>query len=152
MSASSSSRARRIAARVDCDVDIESKAGAWLDQAINTARTETGAATPRLTVVTSLRSAPALAVTRDTPMELELFVNQRVSARDAQRDVRHLELALADQRLQYEPGDALGIWVDNPTLAVRRVLELTGLDPAAPVTIDGATTASSGKAAQQRRR
>ena len=43
--------ARRIAARVDCDVDIESKAGAWLDQALNTARTETGGAAPRLTVV-----------------------------------------------------------------------------------------------------
>jgi sulfite reductase (NADPH) flavoprotein alpha-component len=131
--------ARRIAARVDCDVDIESKAGAWLDQAISTARIETGGAAPRLTVVTSLRPALALAVTRDTPLELELFVNQRVSARDAQRDVRHLELALADQRMQYEPGDALGVWVDNPTPAVQRVLELTGLDPAAPITIDGAT-------------
>jgi sulfite reductase (NADPH) flavoprotein alpha-component len=131
--------ARRIAARVDCDVDIESKAGAWLDQAISTARTETGGAAPRLTVVSSLRPAPAPAVTRDAPMELELFVNQRVSASDAQRDVRHLELALPDQRMQYEPGDALGVWVDNPQPAVQRVLELTGLDPASLVTIDGST-------------
>ncbi len=131
--------ARRIAARVDCDVDIESRAAAWLDQAISTARAETGGAAPRLTVVTSLRSAPAEAITRDSPMELELIVNQRVSARDAQRDIRHLELALPDQRMQYEPGDALGVWVDNPQVAVQRVLDLTGLDPAAPVTIDGTT-------------
>jgi sulfite reductase (NADPH) flavoprotein alpha-component len=131
--------ARRLAARVDCDVDIESRAGAWLDQAISTARTETGGAAPRLTVVTSLRPAPAPAVTRDSPIELELLVNQRVSARDAPRDVRHLELALPDQRMQYEPGDALGVWLDNPQLSVQRVLELTRLDPAAPVTIDAAT-------------
>jgi sulfite reductase (NADPH) flavoprotein alpha-component len=131
--------ARRLAARVDCDVDIEAKAGSWLEQAISTARAESGGAAPRLTVVSALRPAPAPVNSRESPMELELFVNQRVSARAADHDVRHLELALPDERMEYEPGDALGVWVDNPAQAVQRVIELAGLDPATAVTMDGAT-------------
>ncbi len=131
--------ARRLAARVDCDVDIEAKASGWLEQAISTARTEAGGAAPRLTVVTPLRAAPSPAITRDNPLEIEVFVNQRVSARHAGHDVRHLELALPEGRMEYEPGDALGIWVDNPARAVKRVLELCALDPSTLVTIDGAT-------------
>ncbi len=134
--------ARRLAARVDCDVDIEARAGSWLDQALVAARGETGAVAPRLSVVTPLRPAPAAApITRDNPVELELLANQRVSARNADIDVRHLELGLPEQRLEYEPGDALGLWVDNPAPVVERVLELTGLNPDIPVTIDGATHA-----------
>ena len=131
--------ARRLAARVDCDVDIEAKASSWLEGAISTARAETGGAAPRLTVVTPLRAAPAPTISRDNPIEVELFVNQRVSARHADHDVRHLELALPEGRMEYEPGDSLGIWVDNPAAAVKRVLELSGLDPSTPVTVDGAT-------------
>jgi len=48
--------------------------------------------------------------------------NQRITARDATRDVRHLELSLAGSGLEYEPGDALGVWHENPREIVDRVL------------------------------
>jgi sulfite reductase (NADPH) flavoprotein alpha-component len=131
--------ARRLAARADCDVDIEAKAASWLEQAISTARAETGGAAPRLTVVTPLRPAPAPPISRENPVEIEVFANQRISARDAERDVRHLELALPAGRMEYEPGDALGIWIDNPAAAVTRVIQLCGLDASTPVAVDGAT-------------
>ena len=131
--------ARRLAPRVDCDVDIEPKAGSWLEQALTSARAETGASAPRLSVVTPLRPAPLQLATRDHPVEVELVVNQRITARRAGRDVRHLALALPEQRFEYEPGDALGVWVDNPANAVERTLELAHLDPAIAVTVDGIT-------------
>ncbi len=130
--------ARRLAARADCDVDIETKAASWLEQAISTARAETGGVAPRLTVVSPLRAAPAPPISRENPVEIEVFANQRISARDAERDVRHLELALPAGRMEYEPGDALGVWVDNPAAAVMRVIELCGLDASTPVAVDGA--------------
>jgi sulfite reductase (NADPH) flavoprotein alpha-component len=136
--------ARRLLPRVDCDVDIEAKAAPWLDQALSSARAEIGTVVPRLTVVTPLRSAllaPAAppAVTRESPLEVEILANQRVSAAGAGQDVRHLELALPEGRLEYEPGDALGVWIENPAPTVERVLALTGLDPDGVVTIEGAT-------------
>jgi sulfite reductase (NADPH) flavoprotein alpha-component len=131
--------ARRLSARVECDVDFEPAAAPWLDQALVSARAETGAVAPRLAVVTSLRPGALAPVTRDNPLEVELVANQRVTARGADNDVRHLELALPEGRLDYEPGDALGIWIDNPPLVVDRILELTGLDAQLAVTLEGTT-------------
>ena len=131
--------ARRLAPRIDCDVDIDAKAGPWLEQAVASARAETGTAAPRLSVVTPLRPAPSQAATREQPAEVELLVNQRITARGADRDVRHVELALPQQRFEYEAGDSLGIWVENAANAVERTLELARLDPAVAVTIDGTT-------------
>jgi sulfite reductase (NADPH) flavoprotein alpha-component len=133
--------AKRLFARVDCDVDFEPKAASWLEQALTSARAEGGTAAPRLTVVTPLRATAQQAATRDAPADVELVVNQRITARDAEKDVRHLELALPEHRFDYEPGDALGVIVDNPTETVARVLELAKLDPTTSVTIDGHTHA-----------
>ena len=131
--------ARRLAPRIDSDVDVEAKAGPWLEQAVASARAETGAAAPRLSVVTPLRPAASQAATREHPVEVELLVNQRITARGADRDVRHLELALPEQRFEYEAGDSLGIWVENSASAIERTLEMARLDPAVAVTIDGTT-------------
>jgi sulfite reductase (NADPH) flavoprotein alpha-component len=132
---------RRLFERVDCDVDFEPKAGPWLEQAVAAARTETGATAPRLSVVTPLRASAQAPATREHPVEVELIANQRITARGAERDVRHLELALPAQRFEYEPGDALGVVVDNPAESVTRVLELARLDPTTAVTVDGQTHA-----------
>jgi sulfite reductase (NADPH) flavoprotein alpha-component len=132
---------RRLFARVDCDVDFEPLAGPWLEQAVATARTETGASAPRLSVVTPLRSPAQQPANREHPADAELIANQRITARDADKDVRHLEFALPAQRFEYEPGDALGVLVDNPAETVARVLELSKLDPTTAVTVDGQTHA-----------
>ncbi len=132
---------RRLYARVDCDVDFEPQAAPWLEQAVTSARAETGASAPRLSVVTPLRSPAQQPATREHPVEAELIANQRITARDADKDVRHLELALPPQRFEYEPGDALGVLVDNPAETVARVLELSRLDPTTAVSVDGQTHA-----------
>jgi sulfite reductase (NADPH) flavoprotein alpha-component len=48
---------------------------------------------------------------------VEVAVNQRITARDADKDVRHVEL-LVPGRFAYQAGDALGIWLDNPATLV----------------------------------
>lgn len=131
--------ATRLAPRVDADVDLEPVAAPWLEQAVVHARTELGAAAPRLSVVAPLRVVAPVVATRDQPVAMELLVNQRISSRDAERDVRHLELALPDERLAYEPGDALGVWVGNPQRAVEAVLARANLSGSEPVTHDGVT-------------
>lgn len=131
--------ATRLAGRVDCDVDIEALAAPWIEQAVALARAELGASTPRLAVVSPLRVATPASATRDQPLEVELVTNQRLTTGDAGRDVRHLEFVLPDERLAYEPGDALGVWTGNPPHVVAEILDLTGLDAASPVTVDGVT-------------
>src|SRR6185436_5323909 len=73
------------------------------------------------------------------PYPAPLLANQRITGRDASKDVRHVELSLEGSGLTYEPGDALGVWHENPPLVVDQVLAATGLDGAEPVAVDGQT-------------
>ena len=131
--------ARRLFARVDCDVDLEKSAAGFIELGVATARTELGSDAPRLTLVTPLRAVAPANASRDEPVEVELLTNQRITARGADRDVRHVELSVPSGRFEYEPGDAIGVITENPAAAVERVLELTGLDGSAAVAIDGTT-------------
>ncbi|MFO1426072.1 MAG: flavodoxin domain-containing protein [Steroidobacteraceae bacterium] len=130
--------ARRLAPRVDCDLDYEANAAAWIARSLEQVReqlAELGA--PRLTLVTHLRPAAPATATREHPVELEVVVNQRITSRDAERDVRHIELAAPEGKLDYEPGDALGVLHANPPESVARLLELGGLEGAATVEHEG---------------
>jgi sulfite reductase (NADPH) flavoprotein alpha-component len=69
----------------------------------------------------------------------EVIANQRITARDATKDVRHIEFSLDGSGLTYEPGDALGIWHENPPEVVAQVLEAARLDGQHAVEVDGQT-------------
>lgn len=88
------------------------------------------------------RAAPLvadLAASREHPVETELLANIRLTGRGSDRDIRHLEFAIDPARLDYLPGDAAGVWpVQDPAL-VAAVLEATGLDGDAELTLDGDT-------------
>lgn len=132
--------ARRLLARVECDLDYERLTVPWLEQVVGEAREALGA--PAVATVTRLRSVPAAPeYSREQPYAASVLANQRITGRDATKDVRHVELSLEGSALTYEPGDALGVWHENPPLVVDQVLAATGLDGAEPVAADGQTKA-----------
>ena len=140
--------ARRLSGRVDCDVDYEEAAGTWLSLSVAVASAEPGMAgggllagnaagnSARVRLLTPLTAVPSHA-THEHPLEVEVLANQVITGRGSLRPVHHLELALPPGRLEYQPGDALGIRHENPPELVARVLELAALDGDAPVSIDG---------------
>jgi len=138
--------ARRLFDRVDADVDFESPAAEWSQRALVAAQEELGGA--RLSVVRALPTgrgtAPSKPVaTRDAPQLLEVLARHPLTDRGALREVLHLELALPEAAFAYQPGDALGIWPENPPRTVGRVVEAIRADAAGLVTL-GADTRSLG--------
>ncbi|MEI8297254.1 MAG: assimilatory sulfite reductase (NADPH) flavoprotein subunit [Pseudomonadota bacterium] len=131
--------ARRLTERVECDVDYDSRATPWAEQAVALARQELGESAPQLASVTLLHTPAPLLASREAPLEVEVAANARITARDADRDVRHLELVLPDRHFEYEAGDAIGIVADNPMLIIDQVLSLTRLDATESVTLDDTT-------------
>jgi len=120
--------AQRLLALGEADVDVESVAAPWRQQALTQAR-ETLKTTNAGATVTALRPAAAATVwTREQPFTAELLANQRITARDSEQDVRHLEFSLADAGLHYEPGDALGVWPRNDPALIDSVLATLSLD------------------------
>jgi sulfite reductase (NADPH) flavoprotein alpha-component len=127
---------KRLLDRVDCDVDYETLATPWLERVVSGARDTLGG--PQVATVTRLRSAPAEPeFSREQPFAAEVIGNQRITSRHATRDVRHVEVSLTGSGLRYQPGDALGVWHENPAPVVTSVLEASRLDGDQVVDVDG---------------
>jgi sulfite reductase (NADPH) flavoprotein alpha-component len=130
--------AQRVMALAELDLDFDTTAPPWIARATQAWRDIAGdAVLPRATV-TPLRAPPA-AYGRDNPFGAEVLVNQRITSRDADKDVRHVELSLAGSGLHYEAGDSLGIVPRNPAFIVDAVLAAARLDGAESVTHGGVT-------------
>ncbi|WP_205628450.1 assimilatory sulfite reductase (NADPH) flavoprotein subunit [Hyalangium minutum] len=129
--------ATRLLNRADCDVDFEPVAQGWLDQAVGKA-TEELAPKTATAVVTPLRTAPpAPKHGKEAPVTAEILVNQRLTGRGANKDVRHIELSLGDSGLAYEPGDSLGVWPRNAPELVADFVSLLKVNGETEVTRDG---------------
>lgn len=72
------------------------------------------------------------------PFVAELSVNQKITGRHSTKDVRHIEISLADSGLTYQPGDALGVYFQNDPTLVTALLAATGIDGQSPIQLDGA--------------
>ena len=130
--------AKRLIDRVDCDLDYETQATPWLDRVVNGAREALGGG-QQVATVTRLRAAsPEPQFSREQPFAAEVIANQAITGRGATREVRHLEINLASSGLTYAPGDALGVWHENPPAVVHDVLQALRLDSEQSVEIDGA--------------
>lgn len=91
----------------------------------------------RVPADTAAQAAPTLAgsvnqvdsspYTKEAPLTATLSVNQKITGRDSDKDVRHLEIDLGDSGLRYQPGDALGIWFENDPQLVQEIVELLWL-------------------------
>jgi sulfite reductase (NADPH) flavoprotein alpha-component len=147
--------ATRLFARGDADLDIASVAEPWSTQALERARellkSDSFKADPvkadalPLATVTTLRSAATLPVaapvwTRERPFAAPLLANQRISARNGSKDIRHIELSLQGAGLTYEPGDALGVWASNPPALVEAVVAALDLDGERAISAHNETT------------
>ncbi len=127
--------AERLFERGDADLDIETIAEPWQQRALDRARESAPKAAARASVVPLRATASVVTHDRDRPFAAGLLANQRITARDSARDVRHLELSLEGSGLDYEPGDALGVWPRNSADLVDSVLGTLGLDGETTVAI-----------------
>jgi sulfite reductase (NADPH) flavoprotein alpha-component len=129
--------AQRWVARADADLDIDTVASPWAAQVLAEGKEALKARNAPLATVTPLRPhlAPAAAWTRERPFTAELIANQRITGRGSEKDIRHIELSLEGAGLDYEPGDALGVIVENPPALVEAIVAELGLDADTVVTV-----------------
>lgn len=117
--------ASRLQDRLEGDLDYARHAPEWLS-ALQRALPEpqtTAAAVPATATATATASRVA---TPEAPAAAELLGNQRISTRDALREVRHLEFAIDPTTLDYQPGDAFGVRFHNPPQLVEPLLDTLG--------------------------
>ncbi len=120
--------AREIIPLTECDVDYEATASEWSDtlaRELEKTVTETARVLP---LNQSSVSSAEPAFTKENPYTAEVIVSQKVTGRDSDKDVRHVEIDLADSGITYQPGDALGVWFTNREALVDEVLSVLSLN------------------------
>jgi sulfite reductase (NADPH) flavoprotein alpha-component len=147
----------RLLDRVDCDTDFEEEAEAWIEKAIQSIATTSGATdtalltaaangathASRITHHASLNGnasslvhhtslsdtdvAPAVVYDRKNPFPATILEKIQMNGRGSAKETWHLELSLEGSGLTYKPGDALGVWPTNPPETVVSVLKATRL-------------------------
>ncbi len=118
--------AKQIAPRVDCDVDYQDAANAWSSDIVAKAKEMLGEATAVSNVVAMPTVGAVSQYTKQNPYTAELSVSQKITGRDSNKDVRHIEIDLGDSGLSYQPGDALGVWFENDVELVGELISELG--------------------------
>lgn len=130
----------RLLDRVDADVEFQPAAAEWRARLVEVLKARapvaTSVAVAASGAVNDIHSSP---YTKEAPLTASLSVNQKITGRDSEKDVRHIEIDLGDSGLRYQPGDALGVWYQNDPELVKELVELLWLKGDEPVTVEGKT-------------
>ncbi|MBL9144074.1 MAG: sulfite reductase subunit alpha [Verrucomicrobiaceae bacterium] len=125
--------AKRIADRVDCDVDYDAGFAAWSAQ-VGQAFSLSSSAAGILPADTSISGQDARSTsdrqdayptgTKANPYSARLVTNQLLTTASAAKETRHFEINI--NGLSYEPGDAIGIVPENDIALVNAILDHGG--------------------------
>lgn len=130
--------AKRLTPRVDCDVDFEEPAKAWIASILNVLVAEaTGDRLPTANLFSTVACAPTATYDKRNPFPATIIEKIAIVGRGSSKETRHLEFSLAGSGLTYEPGDALGVAVQNDPAIVAELLDAVGLSAEADLELKG---------------
>ena len=127
--------ANRIHERVDCDVDFDDAAKHWSEAVFAALMPSEVAAT-----LSTPTEVPQETWSKQRPFPAKLLANRCLNDPASIKDTRHIELSLEGSGLEYEVGDALGLYPVNCPGVVSAVIAKLGFDPDAIVVKSDATS------------
>lgn len=129
--------AQRLLLRVDADTDFQTVSTSWRQAVIDKLSQLQLSNTQSPTENSTSIAVNSSLYHRDNPFIATVNVNQKITSRDSDRDIRHIELDLSDSDLHYQPGDAVGVWYQNSNELVEEILSITQLAGETPVEYHG---------------
>lgn len=126
--------ARRILPRIDCDGDPSEAFSRWIE-AIARGLGESGATSID---AKEAEEEPVLPGTsRTLPLSARVLEVRRLSGPGSAKEVNHVAFSIAGSGLDYQPGDALGVFPRNCPELVEAVLKVLGSDGEEAVSLPG---------------
>lgn len=138
--------AERLLPRVDADVDYAQLAEQWRSEVVARLKTLVPSSSPQAVSQAASGTSDTLdstPYTKEAPLSATLSVNQKITGRESDRDIRHIEIDISESGLRYQAGDALGLWFKNDPALVSELLELLWIEGSETVSIEDATLSIS---------
>ncbi|MFT3663011.1 MAG: sulfite reductase subunit alpha [Gordonia sp. (in: high G+C Gram-positive bacteria)] len=122
--------AQRLVDRVECDVDFQRPADAWLPGALQALADAPAAgavaAAPAPVAAASSSSSDKVKWGRKNPYPATILANSVLSGPTSAKEVRHLVISLGDSGIEYQPGDGISIVAENDGALVDLLLARIG--------------------------
>ncbi len=115
------------------DVDFEEEVARWISEFTNVFA-ETSSALMQTESESHMVSTGA-SYTRKNPFHATVIDKVKITGRDSDKEVYHVEISLDGSGISYEPGDSVGILANNPSELVDAILKQTGFDGNEPVSV-----------------
>ncbi len=120
----------RISKLAKCDVDYEHPAEIWMNNFLLSL-------TPAQIIETGSTDSSALSsgsgfgeeFSKTNPYMATVLEKVDITGDDSDKEVYHVELSLEGSGLEYEPGDSVGIFTQNPKDLVDSIIEFAGFNP-----------------------
>jgi sulfite reductase (NADPH) flavoprotein alpha-component len=114
--------AKRVAERVDCDLDFAEPAATWIAGTLKTLAPEVAPDAKVIAVDFGAKAAPNLDV-----VEAEVTEHINLNSSRSDKETIHLELSFDGAAPAYKPGDSLDVYAENDPLYVDALLKAAGL-------------------------
>ena len=132
----SKSGAKTILPILTLDVDFDEEIERWINDF-----TDVFADIPATSVQANVSANTLRGETysRKNPFHAKVIDKVKITGRDSDKEVYHVELSLDGSGIAYEPGDSVGILANNPPELVAAILKHSGFDGAESVKIKEGT-------------
>lgn len=134
--------ATRLFESVDADLDIQATADQWISDIVEIIKTKNNESTTSnlATTISQINVATNQSkYNKANPFLATLITNQRITAKEAEKDIRHLEFDLSSSALSYQPGDILGVYFENDPMLVNEILTALSLSAEEQVVLQDKT-------------
>lgn len=115
------------------DVDYEEDADLWIDKFVEVFAQTRQDSAPVNNSVSAIITSPNKSYSRKNPFSATVLDKVKITGRDSDKEVYHIELSLEGSGINYEPGDSVGILANNPTELVESILSKAGFIGTEPV-------------------
>ncbi len=113
---------------VELDIDYANAAEQWQHNLCEWLSAHFVTQSPTISASPSLTQQTQTLYSKTQPFSSTLLTKQAISGRGSDKSVLHLELDLTDSGLQYNPGDSLGVIVQNSAEYVEKIIAACHLD------------------------
>ncbi|TRX53484.1 assimilatory sulfite reductase (NADPH) flavoprotein subunit [Thalassomonas sp. M1454] len=134
--------AKALSPRIDCDLDYQQPAKDWQDTVLKDVASQLKATTADVVQLPleSANSSQTSQYSKENPFTATILANQKITGRDSNKVVQHIEIDLSDSGITYQPGDALGIFPLNDKALVADIAALLKLDVSESVSVNDKET------------
>ncbi|MDG1732350.1 MAG: assimilatory sulfite reductase (NADPH) flavoprotein subunit [Thalassotalea sp.] len=122
--------AKAFSPRIDCDLDYQQNVKDWQEIVLKEAASQLKATTADVVQlpVDNASQNQTSQYSKENPFTATILANQKITGRDSNKVVQHIEIDLADSGITYQPGDALGIFPVNDKALVAEIVKLLTLE------------------------